>query len=824
MKKILKVIVIALGAIVLLVVAAGFFTKQYFDAKFLDFEEDYAERTDFQELSEDGYAFLDRNANGALDPYEDDRLPLEERVSNALSLMTMDEKIHLLKGSGIASAMGQTAPGEGIPGAVGTIVPTPRLGLPTIYLSDGPAGLRILPEREGEDKTYYCTAFPIATLVASTWNETLAQQIGTAMGTEALEYGIDVILGPGANIHRHPLCGRNFEYFSEDPVLSGNIGASLINGIQSKGIGTAVKHYVANNQESDRNLNDVIVSERAMREIYLKGFEIIVNKSQPWTIMSSYNKVNGTYTSQSKYLLTDVLRGDWGFEGLVMTDWFGGTDAVAQIAAGNDLLEPGTKKQWDALIEGQESGELSEKDINTSASRILALIFKSQKMKGYEYSNDPDLAAHAAITRQSASEGMVLLKNDGTLPLRNVKNVALIGSTSYDFIAGGTGSGDVNEAYSISLEEGLKNASIDYRTDDRLESTVNTGFDINEKAKKVFEEFKAANAEAFVKPEGMEAIFNPFRGPEMTLTDDQLAEIVSTADIGIVTIGRNAGEGGDRIEADDFLLSEIEQELIEKTCTAFHDAGKKVVVVMNIGGVIETSSWKDKPDAILLAWQGGQEGGNSVADILSGKVNPSGKLPMTFPVNLDDHASNENFPLDGEQITLGQLFTGLVLGTKERPEAERTRNKDYTYYDEGVYVGYRHFDKAGLEVSYPFGFGLSYTEFDYSDAVVSLENDTVNIELSISNVGEVPGKEVVQVYAQKANPAIDRPDQELKVFAKTTILSAGSSETVNMTIPVAELSYWDEEKAQWQLEPGQYNILIGSSSRDIRQVGEVLLD
>ena len=824
MKKILKIALISVGVIVLLLVAAGFFGKRFFDSTFLDFESEYVEKTDFQKLMKDGYTFLDRNGNGELDIYEDDRQALEKRVANALSLMTMDEKIHLLKGSGIASAMGQTEPGEGIPGAVGTIVPTPRLGLPTIYLSDGPAGLRILPEREGEDKTYYCTAFPIATLVASTWNETLAQQIGTAMGTEALEYGIDVILGPGANIHRHPLCGRNFEYFSEDPVLSGNMGASIINGIESKGIGTAVKHYVANNQETDRNLNDVIVSERAMREIYLKGFEIIVNKSQPWTIMSSYNKVNGTYTSQSKYLLTDVLRGEWGFEGLVMTDWFGGVDAVAQIAAGNDLLEPGTKRQWDALIEGQESGALSEADINTSVSRILSLILKSQKMKGYEYSNDPDLKAHAAITRQSASEGMVLLKNDGTLPLRDVKNVALIGSTSYDFIAGGTGSGDVNEAYSISLEEGLQNASIDFKSSsEHPEASINTGFVINEKAKQAFEDFKAANAEAFVKPEGMEAIFTPFIAPEMSLTDEQLSEIVSTADVGIITIGRNAGEGGDRREVDDFLLSDVEQELIEKTCNAFHAAGKKVVVVMNIGGVIETSSWKDKPDAILLAWQGGQEGGNSVADILSGSVNPSGKLPMTFPVNLDDHAANKNFPLDGEIITLGQLFSGLILGTKERPEEERLRNKDYTYYDEGVYVGYRHFDKEGLEVSYPFGYGLSYTEFDYSDAAVSLENDTIKISVSITNVGELAGKEVVQVYAQKNNTSIDRPDLELKTFAKTAILPAGEGETLTMNVPASELSYWDEEKATWLLEPGKYNILIGSSSRDIRQVGEIEL-
>ncbi|MEO0901628.1 MAG: glycoside hydrolase family 3 protein, partial [Bacteroidota bacterium] len=656
----------------------------------------------FEQLTSDGYRYWDRNGNGQLDVYEDDRQPIEARVEDVLSQMTLEEKIHLLKGSGIASALGNVEPGEGIPGAVGTIVPTPRLGIPTVYLSDGPAGLRIEPEREGEERTYYCTAFPIATLLASTWNEELVQEVGNAMGNEALEYGIDVILGPGMNIHRHPLCGRNFEYYSEDPLLTGLMGAAMVNGIETNGIGTAPKHFVANNQETDRDLNDVIVSERAMREIYLKAFEIMVRESQPWTIMSSYNKVNGTYTSESGYLLTDVLRDEWDFEGLVMTDWFGGRDAVAQIKAGNDLLEPGTKKQWEALTEAYENKELPLEVIDNAAGRILELVLKTKKMQDYKHTNNPDLKAHADITRQSASEGMVLLKNDGALPLQNIKTVALLGVTSYNFIAGGTGSGDVNEAYTISLEEGLQNA----------------GCEINPVAKQVYDAHKESNEESFEKPEGIDAVFNPFTPPEMTFTTEQLDKIVATSDVGVLTIGRNAGEGGDRVEVDDFLLSDLEQEMLSQASKVFQEAGKKLIVVLNVGGVIETASWKAKPNAILLAWQGGQEGGNSVADILNGSVSPSGKLPMTFPMALNDHASNDNFPLDGDRISALDLLKGFLFQRAETPDGKKVRNKDYTRYEEGIYVGYRHFDTQKLPVSYPFGFGLSYTQFDYSDMMV----------------------------------------------------------------------------------------------------------
>lgn len=804
MKKKLLLGLKILGGLLLFLLVVGFFGYRYINATFLNFEKEYTERKDFKTLTNSGHRFLDRNNNGRLDVYEDDRQPMEVRVSDVLSQMTLQEKIHLLKGSGIASAMGQGEPG-GIPGAVGTIVPTPRLGLPTLYLSDGPAGLRILPTREGEERTYYCTAFPIATLLASSWNEDLMYEVGHAMGNEAKEYGIDVILGPGANIHRHPLCGRNFEYFSEDPLLSGYMGAAVVNGIESNGVGTSVKHFVANNQETERFVNNVMVSNRALREIYLKGFEHIVEKAQPWTIMSSYNKINGIYASEHKELLTDILRDEWGFDGLVMTDWFGGRNAPAQITAGNDLLEPGTKKQWDALTEAAQSGALPEEDIDRAAQRILKLVFKSKKMQRYEYQEQPNLEAHALITRQSAAEGMVLLKNEAVLPLTNVSNVALLGVTSYSFIAGGTGSGDVNEAYTVSLEEGLANA----------------GFVINEKGKKAFTDHKTGNMEGFKKPEGMQALFSPFAPPEMHYSKDQLNAIASSSDVGILTLGRNAGEGGDRQENDDFLLTETEQDMIKAVTEAFHTAGKKLIVVLNIGGVIETASWKDRPDAILLAWQGGQEGGNSVADILSGKVNPSGKLPMTFPVRLADHAAHANFPKNPKMMSMRTMAKNLLFSQEEKPTVDRVKDEDYTKYEEGIYVGYRHFDKTDKEVSYPFGFGKSYTHFEYGAMDIATENDTIAISLTIRNKGEVPGKEVVQVYTQKLSSGVDRPVHELKGFAKTRLLQPNEIDSLVIDIPVKELRYWNENIHGWTMEEGTYLIKAGASSRDMRTVGEV---
>ena len=538
----------------------------------------------------------------------------------------------------------------------------------------------------------------------------------------------------------------------------------------------------------------------ALREIYLKGFEIIVKKSQPWTIMSSYNKVNGENVSESKKLLTNILRNEWGFEGVVMTDWFGGNDAKNQIRSGNDLLEPGTQNQWDELKEAYENGSLSIQEIDTSVNRILKLILKSNKMRNYDFNNNPDLLKHAEITRRSASEGMILLKNEGLLPLKNIKNIALIGATSFDFISGGTGSGDVEEAYTVSLEEAL----------------VSSGYKINEVSSSIFKSHFLANESSFKKHEGilgtLMGMLNPYTPPEIDYSINSIKELAKSADIAIITIGRNSGEGSDRIEVDDFLLSKKELKMIEITSKEFRSLGKKVVVVLNVGGVIETESWKKYADSILLAWQGGQEAGNSVTDILTGKVNPSGKLPMTFPVNLIDHASSFNFPMDGEPLDVKSLFIKNI----DKPINKQEKNKDFTLYDEGIYVGYRHFDKANIDVSYPFGFGLSYTNFKYSNLQVTKTNDKIDLSVEIENTGSLKGKEIVQIYLSKTDSEIDRPTNELKAFLKTPNLEKGESIRLKFSIPISYLSYWSEDEKGWKVEPGNYLLKVGASSRDIR--------
>lgn len=717
-------------------------------------------------------------------------------LDEVVNAMTLEEKAHLIIGTGMAGFSGDSAViGETrklVPGAAGTTYPIERLGIPAVVLADGPAGLRINPTCEGDTATYYCTHFPIGTLLASTWNQELVESVGKAIGNEVLEYGADVLLAPALNIHRNPLCGRNFEYYSEDPLVSGKIAAAYVRGVQSNGVGTSIKHFAVNNQETNRMSNDAQVSPRALREIYLKGFEIAVKEAEPWTVMSSYNYVNGTYTSESKDLQTTLLRDEWGFKGMVMTDWFGGSDVVAQMNAGNDMLQPGLQKQYDSLIVAAKSGVLDDAVLSRNVKRILEMIMKTPRFKGYKYSNKPDLKAHAAVTRQSATEGMVLLKNDNNaLPLAStVKNIALFGCTSYDFVAGGTGSGNVNRAYTVSLLEGLSNAG--YTVDDNLKS--------------VYEKYLVAEKERLAKEK--KGLFMPDKRPdEMSLTPAMVNEQVGKSDMALITIGRTSGEFLDRNVAD-FNLSQAETQMVQTVTRAFHAAGKKVIVVLNIGGVIETASWKNLPDAILCAWQAGQEGGNSVADVLKGNASPSGKLTMTFPLSFADAASSKNFPVD--------MNASIDLVNKGERKHD-VKNVDYTNYEEDIYVGYRYFDSFGKNVSYPFGYGLSYTTFEYTNPAIMSENGTYTVTVNVKNIGKCAGKEVVQLYVSAPNnKEMNKPVKELKAFAKTKELKPGESELVTMTVVAADLASFDIATSSWVVDAGKYEFLIGASSRDIR--------
>lgn len=722
-------------------------------------------------------------------------------LDDVIAAMTLEEKAHLVVGTGMegfengdSAVVGETR--SLVPGAAGTTYPIPRLGIPAIVLADGPAGLRINPTREGDTATYYCTHFPIGTLLASTWDQELVENVGKAIGNEVLEYGADVLLAPALNIQRHPLCGRNFEYYSEDPLVSGKIAAAYVRGVQSNGVGTSIKHFAVNNQETNRMANDAQVSPRALREIYLKGFEITVKESEPWTVMSSYNYVNGVYASENPELQTTLLRDEWGFKGMVMTDWFGGKDAVEQMKAGNDMLQPGYDKQYQDIVAGVKDGKLEEAVLDRNVKRILELILQTPRFKGYHFSNKPDLQAHAAVTRQSAAEGMVLLKNDnGALPLpTDVKSVALFGCTSYNFIAGGTGSGNVNRAYTVSLLDGLKNAG--YKTDDKLKADY---------------EAHIAAEEERLKPEGGKfSAFMPVVLPdEMTFDAARLKELAAQTDVALITIGRGSGEFLDR-ESANFYLSKENLQLVQDVCRVFHATGKKVVVVLNVGGAIETASWKAWPDAILCAWQGGQEGGNSVVDVLSGKASPSGKLTMTFPVKFEDHASSTNFPIN--------LKSDIDIVNANKGEKKHSvKDVDYTRYEEDVFVGYRYFDSFGKQVSYPFGYGLSYTTFEYANPSIEAGNGTYTVAVDVKNTGKMAGKEVVQLYVAAPNSAqMDKPEKELKAFAKTKTLEPGETATVTLTVNAADLASYDEASSSWVVDAGTYKFLVGASSRDIK--------
>ena len=723
-----------------------------------------------------------------------------------MSKMSLEDKAHFVIGVGMAGFSGDDAvigaTKNLVPGAAGTTYPLDSLGIPAVVLADGPAGLRIDATRQGDSATYYCTHFPIGTLLASTWNTKLIEEVGQAIGEEVKEYGADVLLAPALNIMRNPLCGRNFEYYSEDPVVAGKTASAYIKGVQKNDVGTSIKHFAANNQETNRMGNDARMSQRALREIYLKGFEIAIKESKPWTVMTSYNYINGVYTSESKDLVQTILRDEWGYEGTVMTDWFGGKDGAVQMWAGNDMLQPGKQAQFDSIVAGVKSGKLAEADLDRNVQRILNLVEKSPRYQGYQYSNKPDLKAHATVTRQSAAEGMVLMKNNATLPFNQaVKNVALYGNTSYEFIAGGTGSGNVNHAYVVSLLDGMKNGG--YAVADNLKQAYQQYWSDYHKAR----EAEIAEIEKTDKQKAMMMRFLPAGLPaEKLFTTAELEAQAAQADIAVLTIGRISGEFFDR-KSSDFNLSDSERKLITQVCDTYHKAGKKVVVLLNIGGVIETASWNALPDAILCAWQAGQEGGNSVVDVLSGKQSPSGKFTMTWPVKFSDAYSSKNFPVDK---TAKLDFMNTV-------ERGNVKNVDWTDYEEDIYVGYRYFDSFDVPVSYPFGFGLSYTTFEYADAKVAEKDGNYEVSVTIKNAGDHEGKEVVELYvAAPDSKAANKPVKELKAYAKTKNLKPGESETLKLCVSAADLASFDEAASAWVVAEGEYQFLIGASSQDIK--------
>lgn len=722
----------------------------------------------------------------------------KDSLQSVISALTQQEKINLVMGTGMdfpglpddlqGPVVGTTTKGR-VPGAAGSSYAIERLGIPELVMTDGPAGVRISPKRKGDENSYYCTAFPIATLLASSWDTDLLYQVGAAMGSETKEYGADILLAPALNIHRIPLGGRNFEYYSEDPLVSGKMAAAMTRGIQSQGVGTSIKHFVANNHEWNRNVIDVQVDQRALREIYLRGFEIAVKESQPWTVMSSYNKVNGTYTSQSYELLTEILRDQWGFEGFVVTDWFGGTDPVAQLKAGNDLLMPGNIRQQNRLQKALANGDLDEAVLDSVLEKILSVMLKAPVLANYQYSDKPNLTEHAKVARSAAAQGMVLLQNNSsTLPIKHVKNIALFGNASYQMITGGTGSGDVNNAYTVSLLEGLTSAGL--IADQGLHETYQAYIN-------------AQKAKQTPLPPFMP---RPLMA-ERVLSQQEVDSTAQESDIALITISRNSGEFVDRQAENDFYLSETEQALLKTVSDSYHRLGKKVVVVLNIGGVIETVSWRDQVDAILLAWQPGQESGHAIADVLSGQVNPSGKLATTFAVVIEDYPSYKGFP--------GEVTKQRAANSKSVVPGDQGA---LVQYFDSIWVGYRAFNTQNIRTAYDFGFGLSYTDFSYSGLAISRDEaaQSINVSIDITNSGQLAGSEVVQLYISAPKSKLEKPEAELRAFAKTVLLKPKQSQTLQFSLSLRDLSSYDVDLEQWSVDAGEYTIKLAASSTDIR--------
>ncbi|MBB2951214.1 glycoside hydrolase family 3 C-terminal domain-containing protein [Sphingobacterium sp. JUb56] len=714
----------------------------------------------------------------------------DSEIDQLLLKLTDEEKVALVIGRGMDNVGNLGVIDGRVPGAGGQTHDVKRLGIPDIIVCDGPSGLRINPIREGSTKTFYATAFPCETVLGSTWSKDLARQLGNALGTEAKEYGIDVLLAPGVNIHRNPLGGRNFEYISEDPILSGVMASNLINAVQQLGVGTSLKHYAANNAENNRLFSNSLVSERAMRELYLRPFELAVKGSQPWTIMTSYNKINSQYTSERRDLNYQILREEWGFKGLVMTDWYSGfpsveviragnqsNDVSAQIRSGNDLIMPGSKIQLEAALKDVKSGKLSKKDLDFAVRNVLRVVSKSPSPLKYKYSDAPDLQSHATLSRMIAAEGTVMLKNAAALPLKTNTRIATFGVGSYHLVVGGTGSSEVTTSYNVPVYKGLQNAN--YTLHKPLLEKYVPYVELEEKKDK--ERRAKLNALA---PLGVIA--------QLDVTDHELNDAVANTDVAILTFGRNSAEEQDLNVDTEYNLTKEEEALLNRVSAAYKSAGKKVIVVLNIGSVMNTS-WDDKADALLVTWFSGAEGGNALADIVSGKVNPSAKTTATFPKSYADVPSAKSF--------------------YATPASE---HKDI-HYTEGIYVGYRYYDTFNIATAYPFGFGLSYTSFNYSDLKLDAKEfkNQIKATVKVTNSGRVAGKEAVQLYVATPKGSIDKPAKVLVDFGKTKLLQPGESQILEFVIGAKEIASFHTEKSQWIADAGVYQVLVGKSSQDI---------
>jgi beta-glucosidase len=668
-------------------------------------------------------------------------------VPGLLAGLTLAEKVSLLDGSDFWHTQ-----------------PVDRVGVPPIMVSDGPHGLRApVPDGDaiGLNASIPATCFPPAAGLASTWDADLLERVGAALGRESRAAGVSVLLGPGVNMKRSPLCGRNFEYFSEDPALAGTLAAALVTGLQSQGVGASLKHFAANNSETDRMTVSADVDERTLREIYLPAFEQVVRQARPWTIMSSYNRINGVYASENRWLLTDVLRDDWGFDGLVMSDWTGIARRDVCLAAGADLEMPasdgnGARKILRALA----AGTLTEADVDRAAARVLTLVDRARAGVAATPITAFDVQAHHDLAREAATAAAVLLKNDhGILPLDPDGSgpVALIGEFARTPRFQGAGSSQVNPTRLDTTLDALTTALAGRRP-----VTFAPGFEIESDA------------------------------ADPALVDEAL-QLAATADVVILFLGlppSHESEGYDREHLD---LPAHQVDLL----AAVADVNPRVVVVLSNGSVVTVAPWAQRAEAILEGWLLGQAGGSATADLLLGVANPSGRLAETVPVRLEDNPT-----------------VGTVPG-----------EHGHARYGEGLLIGYRWYDAHRLPVAYPFGHGLSYTTFAYGEASVTVadgDDPRVEVTVTVTNTGDRGGTETVQVYVRDPAATVYRPEQELRAFARVD-LAPGHHRTVTLTLDRRAFAFWHVEAGRWVVEAGTFEIRVGASSRDIRTSATVVL-
>ncbi len=629
-----------------------------------------------------------------------------------------------------------------------------RLGIPSVMMTDGPHGLRKQSgstDHLGLASSVPATCFPPAVGIGSSFDPEIIERVGAAIGVEAAIENVAVVLGPGINIKRSPLCGRNFEYFSEDPIVSGILGAASVRGIQSKGVGTSLKHFAANNQEFDRMRASSDVDPRPLREIYLRGFERVVKDAAPWTVMCSYNKLNGVWTSEDPWLLTSVLRDDWGFDGLVVSDWGAVNDRVVGVAAGLDLEMPASGGRTDAqLVAAVRAGTLPESVLDTAAARAIDLVRKAGERPAVAGPLDVD--AHHALAREAAGRSIVLLKNDGALlPLAADQMVAVIGAFATEPRFQGAGSSLINPTR-------VDNALDELRVVGGENVSYAAGFAVEggavEASGRTAEELRA-----------------------------EAVGVARTADVAVLFLGLPAAEESEGFDRDHIDLPAEQLAVLD----AVLEVNPRVVVVLSNGGVVALP-FADRVPAIIESWLLGQAGGGAVADVLYGAVNPSGKLTETVPVRLEDNPSFGNFP--------GEF--------------------GHVRYGEGLLVGYRWYDAKGLDVTFPFGHGLSYTTFEYTGATAEVGADGgIVVRLDVTNSGDRDGREVVQVYVAPTTSIVQRAPRELKAFSSVA-LAAGETRSVELVVRREDLAYWDIRVDRWIVEGGEYTVEVAASSRDIR--------